>query len=156
MTRWKITGKINAIADPDKLEINAIKSAKCGIKIAGSRVRKLVETRMPINQTRSGILQENESGETDSSIVCIIVITQKGYEKIAFKSKNAFTRLRITPTGRLFTITSWILELKDKNAHTEKTTFTIATKKYERASIVRYLDLFSMLASTPGKTGWHT
>ena len=156
MTRWKNAGKINATADPDKLEINALKSAKCGIKIAGSRVRKLVETQMPINQTRSGILQENESGETDSSIVCIIVITQKGYEKIAFKSKNAFTRLRITPTGRLFTITSWILELKDKNAHTKKNTFTIATKKYERASIERYLDLFSMLASTPGKTGWHT
>ena len=87
MTRWKIIGKINEIADPVKLEINAIKSAKCGIKIAGSRVRKLVETRMPINQTRSGILQENESGETDSSIVCIIVITRKGYEKIRLKVK---------------------------------------------------------------------
>ena len=84
---------------------------------------------MPINQTRSGILQENESGETDSSIVCIIVITQKGYEKIAFKSKNAFTRVRITHTGRLFTITSWILELKDKNAHTEKKHFYDSNEK---------------------------
>ena len=35
MKRWKNAGKINATADPDKLEINAIKSAKCGIKIAG-------------------------------------------------------------------------------------------------------------------------
>ena len=129
MTRWKNTGKINATAHPDKLEINAIKSAKCGIRIAGSRVKKLVETRMPINQTRSGILQENESGETDSSIVCIIVITQKGYEKITFKSKNAFTRVRITPTGRLFTITSWTLELKDKNAHTEKKQFYDSNEK---------------------------
>ena len=79
--------QINATADPVKLEINAIKSAKRGIKIAESRVTKLDETRMLINQTKSCILQENESGETDSSIVWIIVITQKGYKKLRLKVK---------------------------------------------------------------------
>ena len=49
--RWKRAGKINIVADPVKLEIKAIKSAKCGIKIAGRRVRKFVATRMLTNQT---------------------------------------------------------------------------------------------------------
>lgn len=137
-----------------KLPINAIKSAKCGMEIAGRSVRKLVKTRMPINQTKSGILNGNESTVTDSSIVWIMVITRKGYEKKTFNIRNPLTRMRITPMGRLLTITSWIFELNDKKAQTEKATLRIATKVYDNASIVLNCDLFSMLASTPGKTVW--
>ena len=49
--RWKSAGEMYIVADHVKLEIKAIKSTKCGIKIAGRRVRKFVATRMPTNQT---------------------------------------------------------------------------------------------------------
>ena len=98
------------------------------MEIAGRSVKKLVSTRIPINQTRSGILNGNESTAKDSSIVWIMVIIRKGYEKKTFKIKNPLTRMRITPMGRLLTITSWIFELNDKNAQTEKATFKIAAE----------------------------
>ena len=149
--RWKRAGKINIVADPVKLEIKAIKSAKCGIKIAGRRVRKFVVTRMPINQTIRGMLREKHSSDTDSSIICMIDITKKGYEKTTLKIKEVLTRVRITPMGRLLEITSWMLGLKDKNANTENITFMMAAKKKASPSIGRYCDLFSILASRPGK-----
>ena len=131
--RWKRAGKINIVADPVKLEIKAIKSAKCGIKIAGRRVRKFVATRMPINQTIRGILSEKQSSDTDSSIICMIDITKKGYEKTTLKIKEVLTRVRITPMGRLLEITSWMLGLKDKNANTENITFMMAAKKESKS-----------------------
>ena len=152
--RWKRAGKINIAADPVRLEIKAIKSAKCGIKIAGRRVRKLVATRMPINQTIWGILNEKQSGDTESSIICMIVITRKGYEKTTFKIKKALTRVRITPMGRLLEITSWMLELKEKKVNTEKVTLIMATNKYVSPSILRNCGLSSILASRPGKVVW--
>ena len=57
----------------------------------------------------------------------------------------------ITPTGRLLEITSWMLELNDKNVHTEKVTFKVATKHNVSPSTVRNCDFFSKLASRPGK-----
>ena len=41
--RWKSAGKMYIVADPVKLEIKAIKSTKCGIKIAGRRVESLLQ-----------------------------------------------------------------------------------------------------------------
>ena len=69
-------------------------------------MRKFVATRMPINQTIRGILREKQSSDTDSSIICMIDITKKGYEKTTLKIKEVLTRVRITPLGRLLEITS--------------------------------------------------
>ena len=84
----------------------------------------------------------------------MIDITKKGYEKTTLKIKDVLTRVRITPMGRLLEITSWMLGLKDKNANTEKITFMMAAKKKASPSIGRYCDLFSILASRPGKVEW--
>lgn len=151
--RWKTAGNIKETKDAVKLPTNAINSAKCGMEIAGRSVRKLVKTRIPINQTISGILNENDSAETDSSIVCIIEITRNGYENSTFTIKTPFTILRRIPMGRLLTITSWIFELKDKKAQTEKPTLRIATAMNDSVSIARNWDLSFILASTTGKMG---
>ena len=98
---------------------------------------KLVITRIPINQTRSGILNEMESGETDSSMICIMDMTKNGYEKNTFNIKSPFTNLRMFPMGRLLTIKSWIFELKDKNGQTGKPSFRTATKRNVNFSNVR-------------------
>ena len=144
---------MKAAQAPVKLPANAIKRAKCGMEIAGMSVKKLVNTRIPMNQTRSGILNENDSAEIDSSTISIIDMTMNGYENTPLTIKTAFTDLRMIPMGRLLTITSWIFELKDKNAQTEKTTFMIATEMKVNVSIERNCDLFFMFASMPGKTG---
>ena len=75
--RWKTAGKIKATQEPLKLSMNDIKSAKCGIEIAGRSVRKFVNTRMPMNQTISGHLNGSESTEKISSIMWIMVMTLK-------------------------------------------------------------------------------
>ena len=108
--------------------MNDIKSAKCGIEIAGRSVRKFVNTRMPMNQTISGHLNGSESTEKISSIVWIMVMTLKGYEKRTFKIKNPLTKTRKNPMGRLFAITSGISGLNDRKAQTEKTILRIVTK----------------------------
>lgn len=126
---------MKATQEPVKLPINAMKSAKCGMEIAGKSMMRLVSTRTPINQTRSGSLQGNDSLEIVSSIICSIDRTMNGYENITFTIKTAFIRMCITPVGRLLTITSWIFELNDKKAQTEKTILKIITKMKENANI---------------------
>ena len=126
--RWKTAGKLKATQEPLKLSMNDIKSAKCGIEIAGRSVRKFVNTRMPMNQTISGHLNGSELTEKISSIVWIMVMTLKGYEKRTFKIKNPLTKTRKNPMGRLFAITSGISGLNDRKAQTEKTILRIVTK----------------------------
>ena len=81
----------------------------------------------------------------------MIDITRKGYEKTTLKIKDVLTRVRTTPMGRLLEITSWMLELKDKNVNTEKVTLMIATKQYVSPSIVRYRDFFPYLPQDQAK-----
>ena len=61
--------------------------------------------------------------------------------------------MRIGPAGRLLMITSSVLNWKDKNATTEKTTLRVVFKAYGIYRALEKFDLSAMLSSTGDKNG---